>query len=272
MSNSIVRSILFWIVFIALLFTLGSTLMPIVQGRWSRFSDGILGTLTALFCIWIFVKWDKTSFANLGLVWENKTLLRFIIGLILGTIILGIVYIALVGFTALQVSMNPKGIDMATAIGYFAFIPLALGEELAFRSYPLVTMNRKYGLWITQCIVAIAFAVYHMFMGWSAFSAFSGPFVWAFVFGLAAVWSGGIALPTGIHCALNVLQGITGMKGAEYSLLTLSYKDGIADNLITKTETVGIIIQITILLLASTAMIFYIRKTSKKKALSPDPV
>ena len=41
----------------------------------------------------------------------------------------------------------------------------------------------------------------------------SGPGIWALVFGLGAAWSKGIALPTGIHVALNLSQQITSMKG-----------------------------------------------------------
>jgi len=46
----------------------------------------------------------------------------------------------------------------------------------------------------------------------------SGPGIWALVFGLGAAWSKGIALPTGIHVALNLSQQVVGAI-----LLTIKY-------------------------------------------------
>jgi hypothetical protein len=62
-------------------------------------------------------------------------------------------------------------------------------------------------------LTAVAFTVCHIGYGWSVGAAFTGPFVWAFVFGVGAALSRGVAAPTGIHVALNVGQLLVGMKG-----------------------------------------------------------
>jgi membrane protease YdiL (CAAX protease family) len=264
MIKIIVRSILYWVIFIALFYLTSNIFLRFSPPEWTRLSYGILGILSAYFTTWIFLKFDNQNFTDIGLTWQHNTIIKFVKGLLLGMGIFAIILLVLVNFTELQITLNPKGINLPTALGFLAIFPLALMEELAFRAYPLVILNRKFGLWITQFIVAIAFALYHIQFGWSAFSAFSGPFVWAFVFGLAAVWSGGIALPTGIHVALNILQPLSGMKGEEYSLFSLNYNEVTPAKLIERTDTVGILIQAAVLAAALICTAYYIRKFGKK--------
>lgn len=86
--------------------------------------------------------------------------------------------------------------------------------------------------------------------GYGLLIAFAGPFVWSFVFGLSAAWSGGIAVPTGIHVALNVLQIFVGMKGGAESIWKLSFPKGTSKELIAQTNQIGMLTQLAILLLA----------------------
>ena len=268
MNNVIVRSILFWISLIGLVLIAATTIMPFFPIRNKDFTNGIIGSIIAFFCVWVFLKWDKSNFRQIGLNWDKKTLFRFFLGLFIGTIIMGLLCIGLIGFSELQISRNPKGVTSAVAIGYLVFIPLALMEELAFRSYPFVLINRKYGMWTAQLVTATAFALYHILIGWSVFSAFTGPFVMAFTFGLAAAWSGGIALPTGLHAALNVLQVFFGMKGDEHSFFNLSYKEGLAQNLIDKTDTVGLILQFLVLITGVIATAWYVRNKRNEQVIA----
>ncbi len=208
---------------------------------------------------------DKKQVYDIGLYWDRGTPGNFIRGLIFGSVIFAAIIFILVNFTGLNFHLNPKGINQATALGFIAIVPLAFMEELAFRSYTFSTLYKKYGLWITQILVAIAYAAYHIATGWSVFSAFSGPFVWAFVFGLATAKSGGIALPAGIHIALNIWQPLVGMKGEEYSLWSLTYPDGTPSHVLAKTDMVGILIQACILLSAILLTALYTHKEKSYK-------
>jgi hypothetical protein len=257
------RSILFWLVFTAMLYFSSSFLLHLFTGKTEQFVLGVIGSIVAFLVIWGFLKIDKSTYEEIGLVWEKGTVFRFFKGILIGTVIFLITLLLLKNFTELQFQKNPGGIDSTTMIGYGIFFPLALMEELAFRSYPFVKLNKRYGIWIAQLIVAIAFALYHIVIGWSVYSAFSGPFVWAFVFGIAAIWSGGIAMPLGIHMAVNVLQPMTGMKGEEHSLWILDYKTGTPENLIARTDTVALIIQLLILCGAIIATAMYVKRTGK---------
>jgi uncharacterized protein len=248
-QHPLVKTVLFWIFFISLLFFLSKLFLGFAPSGWVPFSYGILGIIAAVGIILFYLRAEQKTLKDIGLLWKTETPLNFLKGLLLGAGIFGIIMLSLVNFTGLHFSTNPKGITLATALGFIAIFPLALMEELAFRSYTFVTLNKKYGIWITQFVVAIAYAGYHIVTGWSVFSAFTGPFVWAFIFGLAAVRSGGIAFPLGIHIALNLLQPLTGMKGEEYSLWSLTYAEGTPEAVIHHTDTVGIYIQGVILVL-----------------------
>jgi uncharacterized protein len=258
---SIAKAILFWIVFIFFLYIGGSSpLQGFVPAEWESFSYGVIGTIAAIITTILFLKFEKASFRDIGLVWESKTVYRFLIGIAIGTILLLLVILLLLGLTDLQLQRSNRAIAIKDLAIYLAFIPLALGEEIGFRSYPLLKLNNAVGLRVTQWIVAIAFAMYHMVYGWDFKVAMLGPGTWAFIFGLAAVWSRGIAIPTGIHAALNMGQAMLGMKGDNGSLLTLKYPDGVAATAIKKTETAGVVIQLFVLLLGILLTEYYLRK------------
>ena len=182
----VIKSLLFWILFIGLLILSSVLLLPFFPPSLSRSAYGSLGTLAAFITTWYFLKYEKRTFREIGLKWEKKTLLRFFYGLLVGGIIFIFVMIILIGFSTLEIHKNTKPFSFAAIAGYLVFLPLALMEEVAFRSYPFLKLNKAFGLRITQIIVA--FAVYHIINGWDNLIAFAGPGIWAFVFGLAAIW------------------------------------------------------------------------------------
>lgn len=172
----------------------------------------------------------------------------------------------LIGFTDLQLQRSTNNVQPLTWLMYLiVIIPLAWMGELAFRSYTLLKLNTAYGLWWAQLISAVAFALYHVVYGWSWQVSFLGPFVWAFVFGFAAVASRGIALPTGIHAALNFLQLITGMKVDKVSLWTLELKQNHSANAQAKLDATGVILQILILIAAVLCTWWFLRKKNTEK-------
>ena len=259
--NAIVRSIFFWIIFIFLLYLSASLASSSLPPRWERFSFGICGSIVAFITAWIFLKIEKRSFADIGLVWQRATIARFLKGILIGTAIFGFILIILLGFTELRIERSTVSFKPWDAFWYLAIIPLAFMEEVAFRSYPFLKLNKVFGLRITQVILAIAFAVYHIVLGWDEKIAFLGPGIWAFVFGLAAIWSGGIAVPTGIHVAINIIQPLIGMKSGNYqSLWKLDFKEGTPADLIARADNIGLGTQVVILVVAAGLTEYYIRK------------
>lgn len=253
--------LLFWIVFMFLLFVSGALFGSFFTGIKERWVYGILGTVSAFGTTYLFLHFEKKKLIDIGLGWQKNTFTKFIVGLAIGLatfiIILGIFFI----FTDLQLQRSHEQFTGFSFLGYLTIIPLALMEEVVFRAYPLISLQKKFGIRITQFIVAIAFALYHVVQGWSIEIALLGPGIWAFVFGLAAFWSKGIAVPTGIHVALNVIQPLIGMKSGTYvSVWMLDHPKGVSAQMLAKTETVGFIIQFLILAGAFIVTEVYIRK------------
>ena len=258
-ANAIITSMLFWSLFVLLLF-LSNPVALIFGTRFLRLLSGVFGICSALLVTWLFLKYEKWSFKEIGLVWQTSTISRFIKGLFIGSAIFSAILLALLLLTPLQIQRNTKPVDSTALLGYLAFFPVSLMEEIAFRSYPFIKLHKQFGLRMTQVIVAVVFALYHVVGGQSVFGSFLGPGVYAFVFGLAAVWSRGIAMPFGIHLALNILQPLTGMRGNVGAVWTLSQKNNVAGGSITAPETIGMVMQFIVLVAAILLTEYYIRK------------
>jgi membrane protease YdiL (CAAX protease family) len=238
---------------------------------WSRFMFGVFATLTTFLLVWLFLRNEKRTFKDIELVYNSGTTLRFLKGLLIGTGIFGLMLMALLLLTPLQLRLNTAPFELSALVPYLAFIPLSLMEEIGFRSYPFIKLNNQFGLRATQLIVAVVFALGHVLGGQSVASSFLGPGIWAFVFGLAAVWSGGIAMPFGIHLALNLLQPLTGMRGDAGAVWTLKNKSDVISNQLANPETIGTVMHLIMLVISLFLTEYYIRKRHKKLALNtPD--
>lgn len=259
------KPILFMLVFTGLLFLCGNA-RSLFPSAYSFFAYGILGSLAGLVTARIFQRNRQPSFASMGLGWEKKTLFRFVLGLLTGLVIFVLILFVLLQFSELTIQYHPQSSTTDYLFLYLPILPLALMEEIGFRSYPQQKLYQAYGPWISQLVIAVAFGAYHLLNGWSLLSSFAGPFVWAFVFGLAAIWSRGIAVPTGIHFALNVLQSITGMKGSKGAVWILDYPPGTNPVLQERTDKIGLMIQMAVLITALWATYWYTRKQRNRVA------
>ena len=250
-----IRVIVYWIAFIGM-YRIGGTLFGFIptsphlrgMGNW------VSGTVAAFFVTWLFLKWEKNSFRSIGLVWERDTLWRFFQGLLLGAGIFLAMFGMLLTIKGVALEWIPWHADGWTLVAYLGIIPLGIMEEVAFRSYSFRRL-KVCGLRVTQVVTALAFALYHISMGWSVYIAFLGPFAWSFVFGLAAAWSRGIAVPAGIHIAINILQGAMGLKGSGL-ICRLKYAPGS----IAAAERMGVILQLTVLAAGIIATEYFIRR------------
>jgi membrane protease YdiL (CAAX protease family) len=118
-------------------------------------------------------------------------------------------------------------------------------------------------MWVAQIVIALLFALYHVAGGQSVASSFIGPGIWSFVFGTAALLSKGIAMPTGIHFAANLLQAAFGMKEFP-SIWTIDLANNITQQSQQRIEWVGNSIQIVLLVAVLVVMYF-----TQRRAPSP---
>ena len=144
------------------------------------FALGGFGTVSILIITWIFLRIGKTSFSEIGLKWEAQTSMRFGKGLLIGIGFSCIMLLTIIYFADLKIELTDNYDVPSFLFWSLAFIPLAFMEEVAFRSYPFIKLNKVLGLRLTQVIIAIFFAMYHYGEG-DLISVFVGPGVWACV-------------------------------------------------------------------------------------------
>jgi len=135
-------------------------------------------------------------------------------------------------------------------------------EEIAFRGWAFRKLNQRFDIRITQLIVAIGFALYHVLNGWGFYGSFTGPFVWAFIFGLAAYLTNGVAMATGIHVALNIFQALLGFKRSPNAVWQISTEEDMAI-----INNLGLIMQVIMLALGIYLTFYFYHKRSAERTI-----
>lgn len=219
---------------------------------------GVLGCLGGIVILWIFSLVYPQTWAIAGMRWHSQTIAKFLTGILIGTVIFIPLVGALILFSPLEIRFSADTFDYQAMLMLLPILPLALAEEIGFRSYPQQLLAKHYGIWVSQISIAVVFGLFHVIYGWDPVIAFSGPFVWAFLFGIAAIVSKGIAVPTGIHFALNVLQSLAGMKGKDqYSVFELAYAQGTSKAAMDVTDQLGFGLHAVLLLIFLVATYVY---------------
>ena len=150
------------------------------------------------------------------------------------------------------------------ALMALAIVILSYMEELAFRSYAFFRLEKSYSIWTAQIILAILFALYHAVGGWSLSSSFIGPGIWAFAFGLLALRSGGIALPTGFHSGLNLALAAIGDKNWIPGLWEVNFSEVPTEAMIQSNKNFGLVLHAILLVVLILSTWMYSRFQQKK--------
>jgi len=212
--------VLFTLLFVV--FSFSKTLFP---SSYERLSHGLIGTMVAFLVTFLFIKYDKKRFSDIQLYFDKYTIAKFLAGIAIGVVLMGLLATGVMYFTHVSIETNQK----ADIFGFFIMtaplIPLAFLEELGFRAYPLQILKNKVGIRLSIVITSILFALYHIANGWTISSSFFGPGVWGLLFALAAIYSDGIALPTGIHYAVNLTTSAFGGDENSVALWTEKQTD-----------------------------------------------
>lgn len=219
-TKYVFKAILFCVVFIGLLvfFSIAKGFIP---NKFERVAYGIIGTLSAFLATALFLKFDKQKFSDIGLIIERKTIVKFFAGVVIGIVIMGSVALSVIYFTHLKIHINPHSNFFHFLLMTLPLIPLAFMEELGFRAYPLEILKDKVGIRLSIIITSILFGLYHIVGGWTSAITFYGPAIWGLIYGLAAIYSKGIALPSGIHYAANLTTSAFGEKNTTASIWTI---------------------------------------------------
>lgn len=223
-TKYVFKSILFCVVFTGLLVVFSFT-KGFAPNNFERLTHGIIGTLAAFLTTVLFLKLDRKQFSDIGLTFERRTLVKFVAGVIVGVIIMGLLAMSVLYYSGIGIEVNPGSNPLHFLLVTVPLIPLAFMEELGFRAYPLQILKDKIGIRLSIIITSILFALYHIANGWTLASSFYGPAVWGLVFGLAAIYSRGIAMPTGIHYAANLTTAAIGAANNTTSIWILKHSN-----------------------------------------------
>jgi uncharacterized protein len=160
----------------------------------------------------LFARWEKLPLKEVGVVASNSTFKKVVVGFGIGLLMT----LLQLGFVLLRghfhVTLTPYSSSYTIVFYLLLYILVAIREELAFRGYPLFSLNSRFGLWISQLIVLVLFSLEHVAGGMTWIQAFSGAGTGALLFGMAALRTKGIALPIGLHTAWNFGQWCLGFK------------------------------------------------------------
>lgn len=180
------------------------------------FADLTWGTLSSIgvlaLTLWMLRR-ERRDRAAIGLRADARSGLRLLAGLLLGaavyvtTIALSSAMLGPIHFTPISAP------SVATyALVTLSFLALSCMEELGFRAYVLRTLIPTLGHWRAQLLTAVLFGLGHLLFGWSWASVLFGVVPSALLFGIAAARSGGLALPVGVHAAVNIASWTIGAK------------------------------------------------------------
>lgn len=232
------------------------------------FIGAATGTVLALLITYLFSKYSKVSFRQIGLQWDAKTPVRLVAGFLIGIVIACAMLFAIVQLTELELS-NIENTDVLSALFWMlAIIPLAFMEEVAFRGYVFFNLEKILGLRLTLLITSILFAYYHDLSGATFTSQLLGPGVWGVIYGVSAIWSKGLAVPTGIHVGVNMVLASFGLKESYNAIWMINYPAEVAESTQAHTEMIGISAQLLLLLIGIFATEWYLRRKKQTKTNS----
>jgi membrane protease YdiL (CAAX protease family) len=180
--------------------------------QWSPALVGLIANVATLILTIIFTRWDGIALMDIGASPTRTSISRLLLGFAIGLFLVAAqtCLFAIAGHVRWVRSSVPVVTPMLIVL--VTYLMLACREELAFRGYPLRRLDRSFGPWAAQLVVALVFALEHHAGGYSWTNALFGAFVGSLLFGAAALATRGLALPIGLHAAWNFGQWMIGEK------------------------------------------------------------
>ena len=254
-----------------LLFCLSCAIVLAVSSRYTKELSKPLSTIIlasssiagAFVLTLLFTRWERLKLQQAGVIPGKRSIVHFATGFITGLflVVLQVSLLLLTGhITLLRTSETTIG---PIFLSFIIYLLLASREELAFRGYPLQSLNRTIGLWGAQIIVALIFVAEHMAGGMSWWQALLGTGTGSILFGMAAITTKGLAAPIGLHAAWNFGQWLFGFKegpGVWHTIVDKGYNSQV--------ELAGMI---SYLLVIGSAIVAFYYYGKSKKIINPKP-
>jgi membrane protease YdiL (CAAX protease family) len=203
----------------------------------------------------VFLKIEHKTLADIGIDKFNQLSKNLIWGLLWGIVLMTIMYGTMFALTNLAASKNPNTLVLDFLLHSIPVIFfLALMEELIFRGYAMFKLRQAIGIRGALYTTSVLFGLYHGL----SFDAAFGPAMFGLLFGLMALWSKSLVLPTIFHFSVNWIQTLFGMK-TQYTqgLYELSLNENIQR---LPAETVGITLSVLLGVIGLVLIEVYIKK------------
>lgn len=173
---------------------------------------GALTSVGTLLLTALFVRWEGVRLEDVGAAIGKRSPLRFAIGFTLGLLLVAL-HMSIEGLAGhIRWVRSESAGSLSILTSLIIYFLLSCREELAFHGYPLRRLKSLFGLWVSQFIVALVFAVEHVGGGSTWVQALFGAGVGSLLFGMAAIATRGLAVPIGLHAAWNFGDWMRGGK------------------------------------------------------------
>lgn len=181
----------------------------------------LIGTLLL---IWIFMKYlDKEKFTNLGFDTKNR-LYEFIIGIIIGAIIMTIAYLLLLFLG--EINFQSVIFDFKEIIiSILIFTIVSVMEEVVFRGYILKNLMISFNKYIALIVSSILFSLVHGLNPNIDLFSLINIFFAGILLGISYIHTKNLWFPIALHLSWNLFQTIFGfnVSGQKfYSLIEFS--------------------------------------------------
>jgi membrane protease YdiL (CAAX protease family) len=250
--TTLIRVILFWLATVAS-FAAASSVFK------NNLSSALAAVGVSLLLTFLFARWQKMNLNETGIVPGNKTIPKFLLGILIGSALAGLQAMVVSSTGHIRIVPNneiPVHIILTFLLLFFL---LACREELAFHGFALRSLQSTSGMVVALAVTCSLFIIEHIIGGMGWWSAIWGSGIGALLFGMAALVSRGLALPIGIHFAWNAMQWVLGFKNKGGLYRTIIEKGYEA-----KLETVGSISYVVVMGLAIIVFLFYWKKKRKQ--------
>lgn len=179
---------------------------------WSQHAM-LLGSLIFTFFMTLgFAWWTGLSLEDIGAAPRRHSARRFVLALMLGLMLPFIQWLIVVFAGGYQPHWNEQANLSDTLFAFALYILIAAREELAFRAFPLFSLNKKLGITLSIGIVTFIFILEHLAGGMTLGAAVIGSGLGGVLYGTLAIRTRGIAVPMGVHTGWNFGQWILGLK------------------------------------------------------------
>ena len=155
--------------------------------------------------IWVLIR-EKRSIKSMGII-KEKVFSKYVIGYIIGALMLTSFIIISVLFKANKVSMNPDVSYLYVFLFFIGFIIQGAAEEVFLRGYFLTSLSKKTTILKAIIISSIAFAVLHLANPGITILAFANLILFGVFMSVVFFKTNSIWMVCGIHAAWNFFEG-----------------------------------------------------------------